>query len=183
MKKRETLKKHKILLDTSACNLPCDDVLETDERRIEDKEAIIRIKVLAEVQIVELFVSANVHFELGRCDMAKRKQIDKFWESVKPQIISQEIGFNGILVRVGGGNEYQDAIAKQEALLSSLEDKSPDSSIILNARFFGMIPVTADYDRKIKIKRVLGDDFILMTPSDFLKYAGYINLGDTIHNS
>ena len=92
----------KICLDTSAYSLPCDVMPREDKRRIEDQKAIFRIAKLAEKQIVELFIPANVHFELRKCGIEKRKRIDEFWKSVKPQVIPQEIGFNGILARIGG---------------------------------------------------------------------------------
>jgi hypothetical protein len=119
-----------------------------------------------------LYIPANAYTELRRFNaIEKRKQADKFWRSANPKILPQEIGFDGVLLPIGRDKKYQDAIDKQEALLTSLKDNTLDSSIILNSRFFGMIPITTDYRRIKKIKQKLGNDFILMTPSEFLTYV------------
>lgn len=148
-----------------------------DERRIEDQKAILKIKELAEKRFIELFISANVNIELNKCHSGKRKQIDEFWKSAKPQLISQEIGFDGNLIRIGNDRKYQDFIDKQESLLSSLNDKSLDSSIILNSKLFGMIFVTADYKCIKRLKRKLGSDYKeykVMTPAGFINHTGFL---------
>ena len=130
---------------------------------------MLRIRQLAQEGLVKLFISANVHVEMRKHrDAAKRARAEEFWAQVKPELIPQEIGFEGVHRTVGGSAAYVAAIDRQEAELASLKDRSPDSSIILNSRFFGMTVITADYKRIKKIKQQLSGTVKVLRPSEFI---------------
>jgi len=162
---------HEISLDTSAYLLPCDNIVNIGkhQKKLVDKKAMLRIRQLAQEGLVKLFISANVHVEIRKHrDTAKRARAEEFWAQVKPELIPQEIGFEGVHRTVGGSSAYVVAIDRQEAELASLKDRSPDSSIILNSRFFGMTVITADYKRIKKIKQQLSGTVKVLRPSEFI---------------
>lgn len=90
--------------------------------------------------------------------------------------LSEEIGFNGVLIPTNRDEQYQKHIDKHEKLLDGLKDNSPDSSITVNAEFFGMINLTTDYKHIKRIKNRYPNATV-MRPSEFLnKYDNeYVN--------
>ncbi len=170
-RERVVAKMHGICLDTSAYLLPCEEIPNDSkhEKKLKDKQAMLRIRELAQQGIVRLFIPANVHIELRKHrNLEKRSQADEFWKSVKPELIPQEIGFHGIQAAIGRDQEYETVLNQHEAELAALKDSSLDSSIILNSNFFGMTIVTSDYRRIKKIKRQLGSKVTVLRPSEFV---------------
>jgi hypothetical protein len=152
----KTYQAHEVCLDTSTYLLPCDSIPDdnTHAEKVRDQKAMLIIKKLVEDGKVKLFIPANVHFELRK--HSRRFKANEFWKQVKVQTIPQEIGFDGIQRSVGRSSEYQETIAIKEKELTGINDKSLDSSIILNSWFFGKTIVTSDYKRIKRIKKIKG---------------------------
>ncbi|MBI3622035.1 MAG: hypothetical protein HY208_07620 [Nitrospirae bacterium] len=164
----EPLKMRKICLDTSAYLLPCDLVPYGNKHRekLIDQRATLRIKELAEKGWLELFIPANVHYESRKKSGVRTTK--QFWESANVQLLPQEIGFAGPQQSVGRDAVYQKGIDGWENALGILQDKSFDSSIILNSWFFGMVMVSIDYKRIKKIRRQFNSGVKLYRPSELV---------------
>jgi len=158
----------RVCLDTSAYLLPCDVVPNSNKYRekLSDQMATLQIKELAIQGRLELFIPANVHFELRKKSTVRTA--DQFWDSANVQLLPQEIGFNGPQQSVGRDVSYQQGIYHWESALGVLRDKSPDSSIILNSWFFGMVTISIDYKRIKKIRRRFNGSVELYRPSELV---------------
>jgi hypothetical protein len=164
----------KIFLDSCAYQLPCQNIPAEDkhDKLREDKKALSNIKQLAEDSKIKLYIPGNVQIELNKWEKEKRQKIKEYWNPVKIENAPQEIGFNGVHLRIGGDIKYKQAIDKQETKLQLLKDNSLDSSHSLNAIFFGAILLTTDYKHIKKIKKELNDAIQVMRPKEFLEKEG-----------